>query len=59
MCVSTEDYNEWMNEHYEKIAIMILKKNFLNGFIYLIPMNVKKIESLQKIYVSTIDRIEF
>ena len=59
ICFSTEDYNEWMNEHYSKNNDDDDEKIIPKWFFYLIAMIVKHIERLQIIYVLTIDHIDF
>ena len=46
MCFSTEDYNEWVNEHYENNNDND-EKIILKWFFYLIVKIVRNIESLQ------------
>ena len=60
-CFSTDDYNEWINKHYHNSDDDDDddEKNFLHGFTYLFVMNAKNIESLEIIYVHSIDHIDF
>ena len=58
MCLSTEDYIEWMHEHYNNSGDD--DEKIIPKWYYLPLCNeCENIESLQLVYVLTIDHIDF
>ena len=55
---TTENYNEFINNHYHFIDDDDEEKKFLIGFVYLTVMSLNKIQFLEIINVLNICQIE-